>query len=119
MLAEIKKIIAKIRNSDETTKKFLLIIMSSAAMIFVIGIWVANLNYKFSALTDESPKETPAAGSLQSQTKNFKEIFAAGIKNITGAVKNKLAATKDFSINGAERNFILDNLEKIPNTQLP
>ena len=125
MLLPIRKFLKRIQNSSEAAKKLWLMIFSSATMLVIIVIWVANFNSSFGSLNQAEPLAVSKAGteiqnpSPEEKTAGLKEIFSAGFKTIGQALKGKLSARQQFSINASDRNFILENLETPSRISLP
>jgi len=111
----IKDFFKNIRHSDDATKKIWLIVLSVAAMAVVIGIWLLGLNAKFSKIRNAKVEASPAIAESKA---SLREIFSAGLKSVTAAIKGKLPSGREINLN-FERNFIADRLEPLPKNNLP
>lgn len=108
--------IKQIRQADKSVRKRWLVIFSASTILVVVGIWLAYFN---TILVAVNP---PADEQL---TKKSNPIPALGKKTITGLAnsyvffKDKVSDRNGFTISRANQNFIWDDLEKIPEQQLP
>ncbi len=121
MFSAIKKFFLELREKDETTKKWWLVALASASMLFVISFWGFYLNSTIKNLAQEKPK---------SQPNQLLEIFKNGIKEISimgGEQLNKSMAklqdlmkkTNSVTIQNADINFTVKNLEPVEPRKLP
>ncbi|MBI2024484.1 MAG: hypothetical protein HYT03_00090 [Candidatus Harrisonbacteria bacterium] len=125
----IGKFISKIQNSDDNTKKLWVAVFSVITMVVVIALWSAYLNWSIVRVDDAGMGSEFAAGLETQKQKEtlrgpgFFATFFTGAKNIFEEVKNevanKIATTNTIVIENQERNFTLENLEKISPTKLP
>lgn len=121
MFTKIKDFFLKLRQKDETTKRLWLIVLTSASMLFIIGFWGIYFNATIKNL---------GRGKIASEPNQFLEIFKNGIKEISrmgGAQLNKSAAklqdlmkkTNSVTIQNADVNFTVNNLEPVEPQKLP
>ena len=94
MLKAIANFITKLQSSDETTKKRWLIILSSVAMVIVVGLWVVYFNMTFPRTETITAAENNAASSN----------VRVSLKNIKDTLQNGLKAIQDKS----QKTFIID-----------
>jgi ATP-dependent Zn protease len=117
----IKNFISKIQQSDETTKRVWLFILSGVAMIIIVSLWVLYLNVTVAKV------EGPAGNTAIAQNNNTAEIdepgffatFAAGVGIIFDQLKEKLSIKRNIFIENPGRNFVADEVKPIPSTKLP
>src|SRR3989344_6275926 len=105
MIKKITGFINKVQNSDETTKKFWLVIFSGATMMIVISLWVINMktNFQNTRIT-----ELETQGEIigeESELTKLKAIFSAGIKTIADKIKEKAGTQRQISVQTSEQNF--------------
>ncbi len=87
-------------------------------MAIVVAVWLMNFNSGLQRVRQTEPI-AEAEAELERSEPGVTEIFTAGIKSVSEAVKNKFAEGRQFLINNTERNFVADGLEPIPKTNLP
>lgn len=75
----------QIQESDETTKKKWLIIMTVAAMIIVISLWLVYINYSI-----KSVDNGVGAINLEKSETDFLEVFKKGLGVVGNSVKEKI-----------------------------
>lgn len=117
----IKNFIDRIQQSDETTKKVWLFILSGIAMIIIVSLWVLYLNITVAKV------EGPAGNAAIAQNNNAAEIdepgffatFAAGVGIIFDQLKEKLSIKRNIFIENPGRNFIAEEVKEIAPTKLP
>src|SRR3989344_3196776 len=119
MIKKITGFINKVQNSDETTKKFWLVIFSGATMIIVIGLWIINMKTNFQNTRLAGPVTQEESLAEESELTKLKAIFSAGIKTIADKIKEKAGTQRQISVQTSEQNFILESLTKIPVTRIP
>jgi hypothetical protein len=78
----LKSKLNQIQESDETTKKRWLVLMSAVSMAIIVAVWLFFLSSpigKIETNRDEAAEET-----------SFVEVFGVGLKSVGGASWNKL-----------------------------
>lgn len=119
MFSKIANFITKIQNSDETTKKIWLVILSGTTMTIVVALWLINLNVNIKTVGETEKKNSmETVSENQKEIGQLKEIFSAGLKTITEKIKEKASVQKEIYLQASEQNFILESLEKIPKTSI-
>ncbi len=125
----MKNFINKLQNSNETTKKLWLFILSGVSMMIVISFWVlymdktvanvSGLNNSPSIAKSDSAVVQDTDKTDKYETPGFFAIFSAGVKTIFDIVKDKLAIRNNIVIENPERNFVAQEVEPVPATELP
>lgn len=130
-MQSVRNFIVKVRNSDETTKKFWVVLFSVISMFFVVSIWLAYINVTIarvpgpSKLTTNDPSFAKATEGKQAmdgqelEKPGFFSIFAAGTKIIFDSLKARLAVKNDIVITKQEVNFVAEGLEPVKPATLP
>lgn len=117
MIEGVKNFIKNLRDENENTKKRWLIILSGVTMALVISLWVGYFNLTL-------PRVAPPSGIAateeeiqqnEGQLTHIKKTLAAGFS----VLMEKINTKKSLTIKAPERNFIPENSEEIPTTQLP
>ena len=94
-------------------------------MFLVIVLWVVYIN-----LIVEESAPAPIATQTKIENPELAQVFKAGLKIVTGQIglagskvidylKKQTTASNLITISSSERNFVLENLEPIPETPLP
>lgn len=121
MFSKIANFITKIQNSDDTTKKIWLVILSGAAMTIVIILWLVNLNAGIQSASGQTATQKTATAGTAAENQEIgklKAIFSAGLKTVTGKIKEKTSSQNEIYLQTSEQNFILENLKKLPKTSI-
>jgi hypothetical protein len=116
-LDKIKYFLKKIQNAEESTRRFWLIVFSAGAMMMVLGLWLIYM--KATVAKVEGPRNDSELAADSVSKPGIGKIFAAGFKNLTAQIKEKISSRNQFNFEKRERNFILEKIEKIPKTKLP
>ena len=117
MLKMIQSFIHKLQNSDENTKKFWLILLSSLTMAVVVGGWVTYLNLTVAGVSSQIGRTAEVAVEIKEDAPGIFAIFGAGVKTIYDEVRERLAK-RSIIIENPQRNFVADEVEEIPPTKL-
>ena len=120
MIGKIKNFIVKLQNLDETAKKRWLIIFSAVAMLAVISLWALYVNLSI-ADVNSSPLAKNEK-SVKNPEPDLGQIWGAGLTKIGGEIKDKivkLSSKNILTIQSVDRNFTVDDLEKIETVNLP
>ncbi|OGY65750.1 MAG: hypothetical protein A3A16_04030 [Candidatus Harrisonbacteria bacterium RIFCSPLOWO2_01_FULL_44_18] len=120
MIGKIKNFIVKLQNLDETAKKRWLIIFSAVAMLAVISLWALYVNLSI-ADVNSSPLAKNEK-SVKNPEPDLGQILGAGLTKIGGEIKDKivkLSSKNILTIQSVDRNFTVDDLEKIETVNLP
>lgn len=115
----MRKFIAKLQNSDETTKKIWLVFFSGISMMLVVSFWLVYLDRIVAQVGN--PDGTPAIAQNsqeKSDAPGFFAIFGAGVKTIFDALKEKLAVRNNIVIESPKINFVSEDVEPISPTKL-
>lgn len=115
----MRKFIAKLQNSNDTTKKIWLVVFSGISMMLVVSFWLVYLDKIVTQVSN--PDGTPAIAQNsqeKSDVPGFFAIFGAGVKTIFDALKEKLAVRNNIVIENPKMNFISKEVEPIPATPL-
>lgn len=125
-MQSVRNFIAKVRNSDEGTKKFWVFLFSGISMLFVISLWLAYANLNIARIpgpngvTSDSRLATSGTQAIEEiQKPGFFAIFTAGTKIIFDALKARLAVKNDIVINKQEINFVAESIEPVKGAKLP
>ncbi len=124
-LIKISEFFRKIRSSSESVRRRWLIVFTSGSIVAVIGLWLIYMNALVEPVIQ---RETVVMASAEEA--GVADTFAAGIKTIArggaalvgGALESLrevINASRTVTVDRAERNFIIEDLEPIPETQLP
>jgi hypothetical protein len=124
MWKSIRHFIVKIQNSDESVRTRWLFVLSGTSMAIVVALWIGYINLIV------TPPTAPAAAAAEDENPGFADIMRAGATVIKGALAEKSSAYTRYirmkigqkntvTIEGSERNFILDELEPVPPASLP
>ncbi len=125
-MQSVRNFVAKVRNSDDTTKKFWVLLCSVISMFFVVSLWLAYINVSIARIP--GPKSQQIAnserlivgkGAEDVEKPGFFSIFAAGTKIIFDALKERLAVKNDIVITKQEINFVAESLEPVKPVVLP
>lgn len=123
-ISKIINFFEKIRASSEAVRRFWLMVFTGGSVVVVVGFWIMYINIivdPVNGTLSESPvKEEPGVA----------ETFAAGVRtaarggsvllgNALQSLRDALKASRTVNIDGGERNFIVEDLEPIPETALP
>lgn len=127
-MQSIRNFVVRVRNSDESTKKFWVALCSVVTMFFVVSLWLTYINVSIARVPGPSKLTTNdrqlTTGNQQLTTEDlekpgFFSIFAAGTKIIFDSLKERLAVKNDIVITKQEVNFISEDIEPIKPTVLP
>ncbi len=124
-MQSVRNFVAKVRNSNEATKRFWVFLFSGISMLFVVSLWMAYANLTIARVP--GPNNQQIANSQQPivtsgdeiQKPGFFAIFTAGTKIIFDALKARLAVKNDIVINKQEVNFVAEDIEPVKGTKLP
>lgn len=128
MTQSLRNFVAKVRNSDEGTKKFWVFLCSGISMLFVVSLWLAYANINIARVPGPANQLTTNDGRQgtdrqlatdEIQKPGFFAIFTAGTKIIFDALKNRVAVKNDIVINKQEINFVAEGLEPVKGSLLP
>lgn len=89
-------------------------------MIFIVAVWALYLNATIASVDSPSLPRNKTVASDNGP--NLWQILAAGLKIVGGELKNglgKLGSNNILTIQGDDRNFILDDLENTEKVILP
>ena len=117
----IKNFILKVQNSDDTTKRFWLFLLSGVTMAAVLGLWLGYVNLTLARVAPPSAP-TPSVEIAQETEiggPGFFTIFSAGVKIIYDKIAEQVAVKHSIIIENPQRNFALEGLPAIPTTKLP
>ncbi|MDO8466981.1 MAG: hypothetical protein Q7S83_02460 [bacterium] len=124
MPQSLRNFVAKVRNSDDTTKKFWVLLCSVISMFFVVSLWLAYINVSIARIPGPTSSRSLAGVSapveVEEELENpgFFSIFAAGTKIIFDALKERLAVKNDIVISKQEVNFVAEGIEPVKPTVL-
>lgn len=107
MIQKIQNFFLNLQQSDETTKKRWLIILTSASMAVVISLWVIYLNFTLADLGPKPPASNEAGG--------LQVIISESIAYLQSLAQQ----TNSITIQSASINMVLKDLEKIKPQKLP
>lgn len=99
MFEKLKNKLKQIQESDEATKKKWLIIMTAAAMVIVIGLWLVYINYSIKSVDNDI-----AEINLEKSETAFLEVFKKGLSVVGSSVKEKI---KNFGYGIMGREMII------------
>jgi hypothetical protein len=98
----------KIQRAGGRTKRFYLVLLSSLAMVVVVGLWFSYLNMTLPAPPGREAEKVEVVGQ-----DSFFEVFIRGANKIFEDFKNQFAKigeslgrVKEFSFEGKEINFV-------------
>lgn len=129
-MQSIRNFVAKVRNSDDTTKKFWVVLCSIITMFFVVSLWLAYVNVSIARIPGPTTTKAGLTYDLRPTTNDkqlqdeelenpgFFSIFAAGTKIIFDALKERLAVKNDIVITKPEVNFVAEGVEPIKGANL-
>ncbi|TSC81847.1 MAG: hypothetical protein G01um101419_727 [Parcubacteria group bacterium Gr01-1014_19] len=132
-MRSITNFITKVQNSDETTKRFWVVVCSSISMLLVVSLWLGYMNVTITSipgpggLTTNDGRRT-TTNNLQLTTDDtevrkpgFFAVFTAGVKIIFDELKERTLAKKDIMITkeNQEVNFVAEGVEPIRGATLP
>ncbi len=125
-MQSVRNFVAKVRNSDESTKRFWVFLCSGISMLFVVALWMAYANINIASVPGPNGKQlTTTQGQQLTNDQQeidkpgFFAIFGAGTKIIFDALKERLAVKHDIVIQKQEINFVAEGLEPVKGTKLP
>lgn len=118
------KFIKNIQRADETVRKRWLIIFSAAAILLAVGFWLIRLNAIVAAIAPPAggriaERESGPLPALRVGLSATGEKAATGLANSYVFFKDKVANQNKFTVSRANQNFIWDDLEKLPERELP
>jgi hypothetical protein len=117
----------KIQRTDLKTKKRYLAVLSSLAMIVIVGLWFFYLNLTLPEPSVEEIEEVRnnAVAIKEEKGNSFFRTIGQGAKNIFEDLKNQLmkfkenlGQVKEFTLEGGEAGFIPEE-ESLEPTSLP
>jgi len=124
----MKRLLEEIRASEERVRKRWLIGLSSVTMAIVIGLWLVYINVLVGSETEVEISDNKDLV----QSPGIAQTFKAGLvfiidklktssKGALGYLGNIFNYSNEINITqeNLDRNFILDSIEKIYNTNLP
>ena len=113
--------IQRIQQSDETTKRFWLVVFSAVTMVVVVGLWAVYAKITLPTTTP-IPDVSAQIENTDAKAPGFFSIFAAGLKIIYDKVQSlvsaQVAAKHDIVIENPDRNFVLEELPAVAPTKL-
>lgn len=131
----MKQLIEKIRNSDEATKQRWTVVLTGAASVLVVALWMGYVAVSVPEI--ERPKGGVVAQSAKKrvvkETPGALAVFGAGVRAITSDAGSRvsrgiaavrqtfagLAKSNTVEVKVQERNFVLEGMEEITETPLP
>ncbi|MEK7640936.1 MAG: hypothetical protein AAB389_02990 [Patescibacteria group bacterium] len=127
-MQSVRNFVEKVQNSDETTKRFWVVVCSSISMLLVVSLWLGYMNVAITKIPGSNRQQ--ATNSQQLITNNAEEVrkpgffavFTAGVKIIFDELKERTLAKKDIVITKEvqqKMNFISEDIEPIKGSPLP
>ncbi|MBI3046271.1 MAG: hypothetical protein HYY86_01865 [Candidatus Harrisonbacteria bacterium] len=120
MTGKIQNFFLKLQQEDEATRKRWLIILTSGTMAVVVSLWLVYLNFTIKALAPEPPKEE--AGFFKTSANGLQIISqetALKISQLSAYLKSLANQTNSITIQPANINLILEDLETVKPKKLP
>lgn len=115
----MRKFIAKLQKSDDTTKKIWLVVFSGISMMIVVSFWFVYLDNIVAQVGNPDAPAIAKNSQEKSDAPGFFAIFGAGVKTIFDALKEKLSVRNNIVIESPKMNFISEEVEPIKATKLP
>jgi hypothetical protein len=125
----MKNFIHRVQNSDESTKRFWVVLFSGTSMLLVVALWLFYINMTIARVEGPSKRLTTndsrlATADLQQtandiKTPGFLEIFASGTKIIFTEIRERLSVKNEFIIENPKMDFVPQGLPEIKPTKLP
>jgi len=118
MIHKMKQFFQEVQSADQKTKTRWLIVLSGGTMFIILILWVAYFNIVTPRLDGDiaqAPAPAKERTDIGAAISDIKNRFVAGFV----ILKRQLGTRNTIDISNAERNFILEDVEKIPPTQLP
>jgi hypothetical protein len=116
LLRSLKKTVKKLQNSSETARKFWLVVLSAAAMIIILGLWVLYINGNIIKVIPVVENDSPEPADKKP---GIFATFSAGLQTLTAQIKDKISAPNSWSFQKQEQNFLSEKVRPIPPTKLP
>ena len=121
MLPKLQNFFLELRESDEMTKKRWLFILTSSSMLVVVTLWIFYLNLSVKDLNKKELKNSQPEFLLT--LKHGMGIIAKQIGLKTSEtldnLKSMTSRTNSITVQGANLNFILNDLEPIQPKKFP
>lgn len=132
----MRRLIEKIRNSDEATKQRWTVGLTIASSALVAALWMGYVAVEIPAIPQPKARlaalgARPIAITEKKEVKpGITEVFAAGASEVTATVGRRLsrgvamvkalfATPNTFEVRAAKQNFILEGVEAVPETSFP
>ncbi len=126
-MQSVRNFVTKVQHSDETTKRFWVVVCSSISMLLVVSLWLGYMNMTIVKIP--GPKSQIATNNKLQITNNANEvkkpgffaIFTAGVKIIFDEFRERVLVKKDIVITKEDQkiNFIAEGVEPIRGARLP
>lgn len=132
----MRALIEKIRASDEPTKARWVAVLTLAASTFVVALWMGYIAVEVPAVAQPKARlamlnAKPLAVAEKKEAKpGVTEVLAAGAREVTDTVGGRLsrgvamvkalfATSRTLEVRAARQNFVLEEMEAIPETKFP
>lgn len=113
MINRIINFFRELQNSDESTKKRWLVILSGTSMVVVVGLWLIYFSFSLERISPAQQRATAETSGIKETLEELKATLNNGIAGI----KEQLNRTKSYDFTAVERNFILEKAGEVPKSQ--
>lgn len=120
MIEKIQNFFLELQQSDETTKKRWLVILTSGSMVIVISLWAVYLNFTIANLNeDRNPKQNDFLSVFNNGLQIITDKTGAQLSQVIANLQTLANKTNSVTIQPSDTDFQPKNLEDIKPQKLP
>jgi len=101
MWRKFKKLLEKIQNSDEVTKKHWLIGVTAVSMVLIIGLWLFYIKFTMESITNTAKEQESVVGFWQIFKNGLTIVIQSvkeGVKNIISEIISEITKERTITI---------------------